>query len=170
MIKIYCDGASRKDGRGGWGFVVYEDDREVVARKGGAFGTTSNAMELTAAIASLEWADANCLPEGTSLTVLSDSKYVVLGITEYMDTWLRAGWRTSGNKPLKNQDLWERLCALDCEVCPDWEWVKGHSGVIGNERADTLAGAGVPEVKSKRPAKPRERYNGLFRQRNAKCL
>lgn len=143
----YCDGASRKDGRGGWGFVVYDREGfEIDYKCGGEYNTSNNKMELQGAIEALRWAKqykkaGNRLP---IMKIISDSQYVIKGITEHMDLWLRTGWRTSANKPLKNVDLWEILGHLDCDVLPDWRWVKGHTGDIGNERADELAGKGVP--------------------------
>lgn len=136
----YCDGSSRKDGRGGWGYVVYAGHTELKQACGGEYETTNNRMELTAAIRALQ-----SLPVGSRVRVYSDSNYVIQGITEHIDAWLQTGWRTSGNAPLKNRDLWEVLGNLDCDFEVDWRWVKGHSSVPGNERADRLAALGVPE-------------------------
>lgn len=141
-MDIYCDGASRKDGRGGWGLVVYEDSIEVAFGCGGEYNTTNNRMELKAAIMAVRW-----LPVGVIATIHSDSKYVVDGILEHMDIWLRTGWRSSSNQPVKNVDLWEELGNLDVDRVIDWRWVKGHTGVVGNERADELAGLGIPKEK-----------------------
>lgn len=138
----YTDGASRKDGRGGWGYVLYLNDQELETACGGHHETTNNRMELLAAIKALEGAK----PFTDTLTVISDSIYVVAGITDHMDSWLRSGWRGTGNQEIKNKDLWERLGHLDCDYKKvAWQWVKGHTGIIGNERADELAGLGVPE-------------------------
>lgn len=141
-LRVYVDGASRKDGRGGWGYVVYEGVIELHYACGGAYNTTNNRMELMAAIRALR-----SFPPGERLTVVSDSKYVVEGILTYMDMWLMTNWRTSTNKPVKNTDLWKTLGELDVDRHVQWEWVKGHTGNIGNERADELAGLGVPEKK-----------------------
>ena len=138
---VYCDGASRKDGRGGWGYVLYENDVEGRARCGGEHGTTNNRMELKGAIMALR-----SLPQGARVTVYSDSQYVVNGILDHMDVWLMLGWQTSSGKPVKNADLWEILGYLDVDRKVDWKWVKGHSGVPGNERADRLATEGVPPL------------------------
>lgn len=135
----YCDGASRKDGRGGWGYAVYENQYEIRYDFGGETNTTNNRMELMAAIRCLR-----SFPTGTALTLYSDSKYVVDGILDHMDMWLMTNWRTGGNKPVKNQDLWEALALQDVNRVVDWRWVKGHTGVVGNERADQLAGMGIP--------------------------
>ena len=141
MLNIYCDGASRKDGRGGWGLAAYWHDKLMFEECGGAFDTTNNRMELQGAIEALK-----CYDPGTEMTIHSDSQYVVQGILEHIDLWLRTGWRTSGNNPVKNQDLWEELATLDVERKVTWLWVKGHSGVPGNERADALATLGVPTI------------------------
>lgn len=137
---LYCDGASRKDGRGGWGYTVLENGMELRYAMGGAQETTNNRMELTAAIRGLR-----SLPRGSLVTVYCDSKYVIDGITSHIDIWLANGWRAAGNKPVKNRDLWEQLGEQDVERRTQWVWVRGHTGVWGNERADELAGLGVPK-------------------------
>lgn len=144
-MDIYCDGASRKDRRGGWGFAMYLEGVEAAFGCGGEYNTTNNRMELKAAIMAVRW-----LPVGATATIYSDSRYVIDGILEHMDIWLRTGWRSSSNKEVKNVDLWEELGNLDVDRVIDWQWVKGHTGVVGNERADELAGLGVPkEVRGK---------------------
>lgn len=142
-LSVYCDGASRKDGRGGWAYVIYRGDVELRREVGGAIDTTNNRMELTGAIRALK-----SLPHGAKVTVYSDSKYVTEGITDYLDGWLSRNWRTSGNKAVKNQDLWEELGHLDADRRVTWQWVKGHAGVPGNELADRLASIGVPPTKN----------------------
>lgn len=137
---IYCDGASRKDRRGGWGMVVTSQSGEILHEAcGGARNTTNNRMELQGAIEAAKY----CM-SGQEAIIYSDSQYVIHGILDHIDLWLQTGWRTSANKPVKNQDLWEELCLLDLDRKLVWTWVKGHSGVPGNERADKLAGMGVP--------------------------
>lgn len=136
---VYCDGASRKDGRGGWGYAVYEGSVLLRSDCGGEYDTTNNRMELMGAIKALR-----TFTPGTAVKVVSDSQYVVKGITEYLDDWLQRNWRTGGNKPVKNQDLWEQLGHLDADRKVTWEWVKGHTGNPGNEMADSLATKGVP--------------------------
>lgn len=141
MIEIYCDGASRRDGRGGWGLVAYKEGVESFCAYGGDTETTNNRMELMAAIMVCRF-----LQPKQSAKVYSDSKYVVDGILDHADIWLRNNWRTGGNKELKNLDLWQELVELDCERLVSWVWVKGHSNLLGNDRADELAGLGVPKV------------------------
>lgn len=141
-FNIYTDGASRKDGRGGWGYVVFQGAVQLYHDYGGVRDTTNNQMELLAAIKGLR-----SRPAGDIITLYSDSQYVVKGITEYMDLWLRTGWRTGANKPVKNQDLWETLAELDVDRKVTWQWVRGHIGDVGNELADKLAGRGVPPAR-----------------------
>lgn len=140
---VYCDGSVHKDGRGGWGFAVYVEGQRISCGYGGEYDTTIGRMELTAAIEGLRAVQYRT----GQITVFADAKYVIDGVTEYMDLWLRTNWRTSGNKPVKNADLWEVLGHLDCDLQPTWQWVKGHSGNPGNEYADQLAARGVPEKK-----------------------
>jgi ribonuclease HI len=136
----YCDGASRKDGRGGWGAYI-EAGARTISLYGGEHDTTNNRMELMACIETLWY-----LPARSSIELVCDSQYVVKGATEYAETWVRAGWRTSSNKAVANQDLWEELLlAVRRHRLVTWRWVKGHNGNEGNEHADRLAGMGVPK-------------------------
>jgi len=110
---------------------------------GGERHTTNNRMELTAAIRALE----ALKKKGTSARVYTDSQYVIKGIEEWVGGWKARGWRTADKKPVKNQDLWERLDALAAQHSLEWHWVKGHSGVPGNERVDALANRAIDELK-----------------------
>ncbi len=139
----YTDGAcSGNPGPGGWGvlLVAREGDRVLKTRelKGGESETTNNRMELMAAISALE-----ALERPSRITLVTDSAYVKNGITGWIESWKRNGWRTAQKKPVKNLDLWQRLDAA--ARCHDvrWEWVKGHAGHPENERADALARAGM---------------------------
>lgn len=143
---VYCDGASRKDRRGGWGAVIVSGssrDRGASTQEiyGAGTDTTNNRMELMGAIEAL-WT----LPEKSSVTVVSDSQYVVKGITQYVHAWVPT-WRTSEDKPVKNDDLWkELLSAVARHSQVEWQWVKGHSGHVYNERADHLATRAIQEI------------------------
>jgi ribonuclease HI len=95
-------------------------------------------MELTAVIEALALLKRRC-----RVIVHTDSQYVKLGVTEWLPTWIRRGWKTAGNKAVKNADLWRRLSQLAAGHDIDWRWVKGHAGVPGNERADALANKGA---------------------------
>ncbi len=137
-VEIYTDGACRGNpGRGGWGaLLIYGKHRKRLY--GGETETTNNRMELTATIEAL-----NALKGKRRVILHTDSKYVRDGITSWMARWLRNGWRTAAGKPVKNQDLWERLHAAATRHRIDWRWVEGHSGVPGNERADALANEAI---------------------------
>ena len=137
-VTIYTDGAcSGNPGPGGWGAVLIYSDKEKEVF-GGEPGTTNNRMELKAAIESL-----NTLKKPCKVELYTDSTYVRKGITEWIHSWKRNGWRTADKKPVKNMDLWlalEQAIQLH-EV--RWHWVKGHSGDPMNERADALARKGI---------------------------
>ncbi len=108
---------------------------------GGDPDTTNNRMELMAAIQALETLTKPC-----SVRINTDSKYVLQGITEWMDNWKKRGWKTASRHPVKNEDLWRRLDAAITRHDIEWIWVKGHSGNNGNERADALANLGIDSI------------------------
>lgn len=142
-IEIYADGACRGNpGPGGWGVLLISGEHEKELY-GGERHTTNNRMELTAAIRALE----ALKKKGTSARVYTDSQYVIKGIEEWVGSWKARGWRTADKKPVKNQDLWERLDALAAQHSLEWHWVRGHSGVPGNERVDALANRAIDELK-----------------------
>ncbi|MDD3763963.1 MAG: ribonuclease HI [Nevskiales bacterium] len=141
QVVIHTDGACKGNpGPGGWG-VLLEYAGRVRRLKGGEAETTNNRMELMAAIRALE-----ALTEPCAVTLYTDSSYVMQGLTEWLPGWKRRGWRTAANKPVKNQDLWQRLDAAAARHQVEWQWVKGHSGHDGNEEADRLANEGAAEV------------------------
>ena len=98
-------------------------------------------MELMAAIQGLEALSKPC-----EVTLYTDSKYVMQGITEWIINWKAKGWKTAARKPVKNVDLWQRLDQARNNHQVEWVWVKGHSGHDGNERADELANRGVDQL------------------------
>jgi len=140
-VSIWTDGAcSGNPGPGGWGAVMtFGEHRKELS--GGEAATTNNRMELTAAIRALEALKRRC-----KVALYTDSQYVRNGIREWLPNWKKRGWKTADKKPVKNQDLWERLDQLVLEHEVDWHWVKGHSGHAGNERADQLANRGIDEL------------------------
>lgn len=144
QVTIYTDGAcSGNPGPGGWGYIAVEDkDGWLEKASGGEKDTTNNRMELMAAIEGLE-SFLHGKPE--SITVVTDSKYVLQGITEWIKGWKAKGWIGSNKQPVKNRDLWERLDAV-CSKHENlqWKWVKGHSGNTWNEAVDQLAVSAVP--------------------------
>ena len=141
MVEIFSDGAcSGNPGPGGWGTILRfgGHEREL---SGYDAETTNNRMELMAAIEAL-----NALKGSRSVVLHTDSKYVMHGITEWMDNWKKRGWKTSNRKPVKNQDLWMLLDEAIARHEIQWKWVKGHDGIAGNEEADELANRGIDEL------------------------
>ena len=133
-IEIFTDGAcSGNPGPGGWGAVLRYGGVEKEL-SGGAAQTTNNRMEMMAAIAALE-----ALTRPSQVHLHTDSKYLMNGITLWIDNWRRRGWRTADKKPVKNVDLWRRLESATGPHQVRWHWVKGHAGHPENERADALA-------------------------------
>ena len=136
MILIYTDGGcSGNPGPGGWAFVVSENGEIKEYRSGGDKATTNNKMELTAVINALKYAKSI---EERDVTILTDSQYVKNGITQWIISWKKNGWRTSGKAPVKNMEYWIELDALNGEMNVSWQWVKGHAGIPGNEECDRL--------------------------------
>jgi len=137
-VVMYTDGAcSGNPGPGGWGAILRYDGavRELC---GGENPTTNNRMELMAAIQGLETLKRPC-----AIDLFTDSEYVRKGITEWMKGWKARGWLTADKKPVKNQDLWQRLDDAAARHKINWHWVKGHAGIPDNERADALAREGA---------------------------
>lgn len=143
QIIIFTDGASRGNpGPGGWGVVmVYKsgvEDFKVVELGGREEHTTNNRMELTAAIKSLEFSYTP-YPKLYTLTIYTDSKYLIDGITKWIFSWEKRNWVTKNKEPVLNKDLWEKLLKLTKFREIEWKYVGGHSGIAGNERADQIA-------------------------------
>lgn len=137
-VVIYTDGACRGNpGPGGWGALLRWNGHEKRLH-GGEPQTTNNRMELMAAIAALE-----ALREPCAVALYTDSAYLKQGLTEWLPRWKASGWRTADRKPVKNQDLWQRLDAAAAPHRIVWHWVKGHAGNPGNEAADRLANQGL---------------------------
>ena len=143
MVEIYTDGACRGNpGPGGWGALLSTGEHKKELSGAEAL-TTNNRMELTAVIRALE-----ALKRPSEVRIFTDSEYVRRGITEWVRNWKARGWKTADRKPVKNQDLWERLDALAAAHKIDWRWVKGHSGVPGNERVDRLANEAIDAMRA----------------------
>jgi ribonuclease HI len=141
QVVIHTDGAcSGNPGPGGWGAVLHYADKEKELW-GGDLQTTNNRMELMAAIQALEALKRPCRVE-----LHTDSTYVMKGISEWIHSWKRRGWKTADKKPVKNDDLWKRLDEARLRHEVDWRWVKGHAGHEFNERADELARRGMTET------------------------
>lgn len=143
-VDVFTDGACKGNpGPGGWGALLRfgETEREIF---GGERSTTNNRMELRAVIEAL-----SLLTRPVAVRVHTDSQYVQKGITEWVASWKRRGWRTADNKPVKNIDLWQQLDGLAARHEVEWVWVRGHAGHADNERADVLANRGVASLAGK---------------------
>ncbi|MDG2376003.1 MAG: ribonuclease HI [Woeseiaceae bacterium] len=141
IVEIYTDGACRGNpGPGGWGVVLIAGDRRKELC-GGEAETTNNRMELKAAIEAL-----NALNGSRNVLLHTDSRYVMDGINDWMPNWKKRGWKTASKKPVKNQDLWQALDEAISRHEIEWRWVRGHTGVPGNEDADRLANQGIDEL------------------------
>ncbi|MBS29943.1 MAG: ribonuclease HI [Candidatus Marinimicrobia bacterium] len=137
-IYIYTDGACKGNpGPGGWGALLkYKEHKKEI--NGFSKNTTNNIMELTAVIESLL-----IIKQKSDITIITDSNYVKDGITKWIANWKNKGWKTSNKKPVKNKDLWKKLDDLSNNHKIKWEWVRGHTGNPGNERADQLANEAI---------------------------
>ena len=141
MIRLFTDGACRGNpGPGGWAAIL-EIDGESRELSGAAPDTTNNRMELTAAIEGL-----GATPDGATVEVISDSRYVIDGITQWIHRWKRHDWKKSDRKPVLNQDLWQALSAVVDARQVTWQWVEGHTGHPENERCDVLANQEVDRL------------------------
>ncbi len=135
-VDIFTDGGcSGNPGPGGWAYVMLSDGRLMSYSSGGEAQTTNNRMELTAVIHAIE--DASLL--GVSeISISTDSQYVKNGITTWIVSWKRNGWKTASKDPVKNRELWEHLDELNNSHKIRWAWVKGHAGIKYNEMCDSL--------------------------------
>lgn len=144
-VEIYTDGACRGNpGPGGWAALLYCRGHEK-SIMGAEQETTNNRMELTAAIMALEDLKRAC-----SVTLVTDSKYLKQGITQWLQNWKKQNWLTSAKKPVKNIDLWQRLEAATKPHTIQWQWVKSHNGHLHNERVDQLANQAIDKLISTR--------------------
>lgn len=146
----FTDGAcSGNPGPGGWGVLLQAREGARVLKErelsGGEAMTTNNRMELLAAISALE-----VLGKPVAITVTTDSAYVKNGVTQWIHSWKKKGWRTADGSPVKNVDLWQRLEAAAARHQVTWAWIKGHAGHEENERADALARAGMAPFKGQK--------------------
>ena len=141
---MYTDGACRGNpGPGGWGVILsYQDKQKTL--NGFDPETTNNRMELTAAIEGLR-----ALKRACDVDLNTDSKYVMQGINDWMANWKSNGWKTAAKKPVKNTDLWQLLDEQAKKHKIKWRWVKGHTGIEGNEMADQLANLAIDRAMKK---------------------
>ena len=141
-IKVYTDGACKGNpGPGGWGVYIQsnEDEKELY---GGNPETTNNQMEMQAALEALK----HLKDENEVIELYTDSNYLRQGITEWIHKWKKNNWKTAAKKPVANRDLWIEISDLNEKMSVEWNWVKGHAGDPGNERADELANMGAESV------------------------
>lgn len=133
-VDLFTDGACRKTGEGGWGFILRSAEGKELEGSGGATGTTSQRMELQAALSGLERLQCPC-----NVRLVSDSQYVVKGLNEWVVKWEREQWCKYDGSPVLNKDLWVSLLKQARRHVVAAEWVRGHSGHPENERCDVLA-------------------------------
>ncbi len=140
-VDLFTDGAcSGNPGPGGWAAILRAGDHEKEL-SGGERATTNNRMELTAVIRGLE-----AINRPSDVTIHTDSRYVMDGITQWLKRWKANGWKTADKKPVKNEELWRELDQMCARHKITWRWVRGHSGHPENERADALARTAIPWV------------------------
>lgn len=141
IVEIFTDGACRGNpGPGGYGAILRYNGQEKTL-SGYEYTTTNNRMELLAAIEALKALQRPC-----SVILTTDSKYVMDGITKWLPNWQLRGWKTAANQPVKNADLWQALLDATKPHMIEWQWVKGHSGHVENERCDQLANEAIDRM------------------------
>jgi len=140
-VDLFTDGAcSGNPGPGGWAAILRAGNHEKEL-SGGQRATTNNRMELIAVIRGLE-----ALSRPSDVTIHTDSRYVMDGVTQWMKRWKANGWKTADKKPVKNEELWRELDEMCARHTIRWRWVRGHSGHPENDRADALARAAIPAM------------------------
>ena len=140
-VEIFTDGACKGNpGPGGWGAIL-RMGRHEKDLSGGEADTTNNRMEMTAVIRAL-----TTLIEPCEIMLHTDSRYVIDGMTKWVEGWKRKGWVNASKQPVRNQDLWHELTEAALRHKIEWEWVKGHNGHPENERADQLASDAAMEA------------------------
>ena len=134
MIKIYTDGSCLENpGNGGWAaIIIMNKEKKIIS--GNQKNTTNNRMELLAPIEALKTLKIN-----SEIEIITDSKYVKLGITEWINNWKKNGWKTANKKEVKNIELWKELDSLVENFNIKWSWVKGHSTDQLNNEVDLIA-------------------------------
>ncbi len=145
-VTVYSDGACEGNpGPGGWAAILtYKGHSREIS--GGSPATTNNRMELQAAVEALK-----CLKEPCEVEFFTDSRYVQLGISEWLTDWKVRGWKTKNRKPVKNEALWKELGAESQKHKIVWKWLKGHAGHPLNERCDFLARSEIEKIRRQYP-------------------
>jgi len=143
-VEVFTDGACKGNpGPGGWGVILRSGTHEKEL-SGSEPGTTNNRMEMTAVLRALQALKAPC-----DVTLHTDSRYVIDGMTKWIHGWQKNGWKTAAKKPVLNAELWQELIAVARPHAIDWRWVKGHAGHAENERVDQLASQAALSVKGR---------------------
>ena len=133
-VELFTDGACKGNpGPGGWGVILRMGKHEKEL-SGSDPSTTNNRMEMTAVIRGLK-----ALIEPCEVTIYTDSRYVIVGITKWVHGWKRNGWVNASKQPVRNADLWHDLIEVAKRHQISWQWVRGHNGHPENERVDRLA-------------------------------
>lgn len=150
---VYTDGGcSGNPGAGGWGCVIIDETASGKAKElcfsGGEQCTTNNRMELTAVITALSAILSDETKSNRPVSIFTDSQYVKNGITTWIKSWKRNGWRTASKQPVKNQDLWMKLDEAVSKLSIRWVWVKGHAGIKYNELVDNLCQTEIKKFKN----------------------
>ena len=141
QVAIFTDGACKGNpGPGGWGVLLRMGTHEKEL-SGGEAQTTNNRMEMTAALQGLR-----ALIEPCDVTLYTDSRYLIDGMTKWIEGWQKRGWKNASKKPVRNADLWHELIAAAAPHTIAWEWVRGHSGHPENERVDRLASDAAEQI------------------------
>jgi len=163
-VVVFTDGAAKGNpGPGGWGAVICVD-RAAVRELGASGGhTTNNRMEMTAALQALSWLRGSGASQPLAVSILTDSTYLIRGVTEWMASWKRRGWKTAEGQDVANRDLWENLAEAIAELkavgsTVKWRYVRGHTGIAGNERADVIATTFASAIAPKLYEGPFESY------------
>ncbi len=143
-VELFTDGAcSGNPGPGGWAFILkHPATGKLLKQSGGEPGTTNNKMELLAVIKGL-----SALSRPSNVELFSDSQYVLKGLSEWIDSWKKRGWKTASKSPVKNQDLWQTLDELRAKHHLKFHWVRGHAGHPENEECDRMAVEAIETVR-----------------------
>lgn len=143
-VELFTDGAcSGNPGPGGWAFILkHPATGKLLKQSGGEPGTTNNKMELLAVIKGL-----HALSKPSNVELFSDSQYVLKGLSEWIDSWKKRGWKTASKSPVKNQDLWQTLDELRAKHHLKFHWVRGHAGHPENEECDRMAVEAIETVR-----------------------
>ncbi len=143
-VTLITDGSCLGNpGPGGWAAIL-RFNSQTKELSGGEPETTNNRMEMTAVIEGL-----TILKEPCEISIEIDSQYVKNGVTEWMSGWKQRGWKTAAKKPVKNQDLWQKIDAALAQHTVNWKWVKGHADHDANNRCDELARGAAEAVQSR---------------------